>query len=162
MKTYTFILIITVFCFICSCSSKKTADKSTEHTATLSLTATPIVMTPKVAETDTNKVYITAEQMPIFPGGEKEMHRFIYENLKYPEIPEDKLMENLSTTVRFVVSRTGDIKDIEATRPQYKGTILTDSLTQIIKRMPKWTPGKQNGINVNVYISIPLHVSPKR
>jgi protein TonB len=119
-------------------------------------------MAPKIAETDTNKVYITVEQMPIFPGGENEMHKFISENLKYPEIPEDKLMENLSTTVRFVVSRTGDIKDIEATRPQYKGTILTDSLTQLIKRMPRWIPGKQNGINVNVYISIPLHVSPKR
>lgn len=109
-----------------------------------------------------DKVYTVVEQMPSFPGGETELFKFINQNLKYPVIPEDKIMDNLSTKIQFVVTKNGEIKDIKPMKPQYEGTILTDSLTSIIKRMPRWIPGKHNGENVNVYFIIPLHISPKR
>lgn len=111
---------------------------------------------------DQEKIYTVVEQMPSFPGGEAELYKFIIDNLNYPDIPEDKLMYNSQTNIRFVITKTGEIKDIQATRPQYESTILTDSLTSIIKRMPRWIPGKHKGKEVNVYFTIPLHVKLKK
>ncbi len=107
-----------------------------------------------------DSVYVTVEQMPSFPGGEEAMHRFLIENLKYPDIPGEKWVENLRTTLRFTITKTGEIKDIVPVRPQYAGTILTDSLTAVIRKMPKWIPGKHKGKNVDVYFTMPLHISP--
>ena len=125
---YFYIFILSIFLLLC-CSSKKA-----ESTI---LVNNPVNDTITYQNTDTNKVYTVVEQMPVFPGGESEMMRFISENLRYPVIPDDKIMENLRTVVRFTITKTGEIKDIEPTKPQYKGTILTDSLTQLIKRMPR-------------------------
>ncbi|WP_029905224.1 energy transducer TonB [Prevotella sp. 10(H)] len=110
----------------------------------------------------TDTVYTVVEKMPSYPGGEAEMHKFLHENLTYPVIPEDKVMENFSTVVKFTVTKTGEIKDIHPAMEKYKGTILTDSLTAVVKRMPKWIPGKHNGKNVNVYYSLPLRVNLQR
>lgn len=108
-------------------------------------------------ETDT-KVYTVVEQMPSYPGGEAEMHRFIFSNLRIPQIPIEEGIQS-SVVVRFVVDRNGEIKDVQPASERYKGLILTDSLSAVIRRMPKWIPGKQNGINVDVYFTLPLHVN---
>ncbi|MDH6309880.1 hypothetical protein M2451_002251 [Dysgonomonas sp. PFB1-18] len=162
MKSKYLILIATVL--LISCKTNKNTDT---HITPVEETATeaghliqPIIN--NAADVDTTKVYVTAEVMPSFPGGEAEMHRFISENIKYPVIPDDKIMENIRTAVRFTVTRTGEIKDIEPAKDQYKGTILTDSLTSVIKRMPRWIPGKEKGVPVNVYFTMPLHVNLKR
>ncbi len=84
-----------------------------------------------------NKIYTVVEQMPSFPGGETELFKFINQNLKYPVIPEDKILDNLSTKIQFVVTKTGEIKDIKVMKLQYEGTILTDSLISVIRRMPR-------------------------
>lgn len=110
--------------------------------------------------TEDTTIYERVEQMPSFPGGEAEMQKFICNNLKYPLIPDDNSMENFSTSVRFVVTKTGEIKDIVPTRDKYKGRILTDTLTQIIKRMPRWNPAIHEGKKVNVYFTLPLYISP--
>jgi len=151
-----FNLSILFFLVLISCSSKRTESASANEINVINDNL------PEKTNTDTNQVYTFVEQMPSFPGGDSEMHIFIAENLKYPEIPDDIIMDNLKTVVRFTISKTGELRDIEPAKPQYKGTILTDSLTSVIKRMPRWIPGKQNGKNVNVYFTIPLHVSPRR
>lgn len=102
--------------------------------------------------------YSFVEQMPSFPGGEAEMYRFINQNLRLSE--EYYQQMSFSTAIRFVVARTGEIKDIEPAKEKYAGEILTDSLISVIKRMPRWNPGKHNGQAVDVYYTIPLHISP--
>ncbi|MFV0537247.1 MAG: energy transducer TonB [Dysgonomonas sp.] len=49
------------------------------------------------------------------------------------------------TTVRFIVTKTGEIKNVKAIRGD---RIMCDSLVSVIKRMPRWIPGKQNGETV--------------
>ncbi len=111
---------------------------------------------------DTNKVYVFVEQMPIYPGGESEMSNFLANKMKYPVIPDEKLMDNLHSSVRFTVTKRGEIKNIHPTDKKYEGTILTDSLISTIKKMPLWIPGKQNGKEVDVYFTLRMHVSPRR
>lgn len=101
--------------------------------------------------------YRFVEQMPSFPGGEAEMHRFIREHYKYPPTSYEN-GEQGKIIVKFVISKTGEIKDIQA----IEGGVRGDSLVAIIKRMPRWNPGKHNGQAVDVYYTIPLHISPTR
>ncbi|MDR1091844.1 MAG: energy transducer TonB [Prevotella sp.] len=104
-----------------------------------------------------DKPYTVVEQMPSFPGGEAEMQKFIRDNLKYPVVDEESGIHG-RITVRFVVSKTGDIKDIQAIR----GGILCDSLVSVVKRMPRWIPGRQNGEAVDVYFTLPMYINFKR
>lgn len=109
-----------------------------------------------------SKIYTAVEQMPSFPGGDNELAKFVYGNLKLPYVPDSLLVENSSTTLRFIITKDGRIDHIEPYKLQYKGTMLTDSLTAILNRMPRWIPGKHNGKNVDVYYMLPLRISLKR
>lgn len=94
-----------------------------------------------------------ADFMPVFPGGEAEMYKFIAENLNYPAV--DQEMGNQGrATIRFVVSKTGEISNLEL----LKGVSPTcdKEAMRVIKSMPKWIPGKQGGKPVAVYFTIPI------
>lgn len=80
--------------------------------------------------------YSFVEQMPSFPGGEAEMQRFIREHYKYPPTSYEQ-EEQGKIIVKFVISKTGEIKDIQAV----EGGVRCDSLISVIKRMPRWNPG---------------------
>jgi TonB family C-terminal domain len=114
----------------------------------------------KVVEGGTGKgqgkkeeILIGAEQMPQFPGGSTEMYKYIYDNLKYPVVDQEMGIQG-KVTVRFVVTKTGDISGVEL----LKGISPTcdKEAMRVIKGMPKWIPGKQNGTPVAVYFTIPI------
>lgn len=105
-----------------------------------------------------DKIYTVVEQMPSFPGGESEMHRFLSQNLKIPSIPLESGIQGRNV-VRFIVSEKGEINNIEKIRGD---SMVCDSIISVIKRMPRWIPGKQNGKNVNVYYTIPLMINWRR
>lgn len=108
-------------------------------------------------ENDSVRVFATVEQMPSFPGGDTEAMRFVIANLRIPESTvEDRELGDYAA-VRFVVDREGLVKEPEIARGH--GTLLADSLVEIVKRMPRWIPGKQNGREVDVYYTLPLRVS---
>lgn len=101
-----------------------------------------------------NKAFERVEVMPRFAGGESVMQEFIKENLKYPVAAMEK---NISgrVTVRFVVDKDGAINDVKIARgfdPECDAEAV-----RVIKRMPKWEPGKQNGENVPVYFTLPIY-----
>lgn len=111
-----------------------------------------IVAKPK--EPETPPVLMGAEIMPQFPGGNEEMYRFIKDNLKYPVVDQEMGVQG-RVTVRFVVSKTGEISDIQL----MKGISPScdKEAMRVIKSMPKWIPGKQHGNPVNVYFTMPIH-----
>lgn len=98
-------------------------------------------------------VYVTVDKMPEFPGGLNAQQRFIGENLKYPVEAQEKGVEG-RVIVRYVIRSTGDITDIEVIRGVYPS--LDEEVVRIVKAMPKWIPGKQNGKAVDVYYTLPL------
>ncbi len=103
---------------------------------------------------DTIKPFLTVEQMPAYPGGESEMHKFIANNLRYPVISEENGIVG-RVVIRFVVTKTGNITNIEALR----GGHLCDSLISMVRKMPQWIPGRQNGKAVDVYFTLPMHIN---
>jgi protein TonB len=103
------------------------------------------------------KPFVTVEQMPSFPGGESELYKFIGENFRHPVLLRE---EGICTriTARFVVEADGSISNIQLIKGC--GEESQKSIMEMIQKMPKWTPGKQNGKNVAVYytLSINLHI----
>ena len=91
--------------------------------------------------------------MPEFPGGMEALQRFLSRNLKMPG--ED--MEpgtKVPTLVRFVVDKDGTITWIEFEKSG--GKDFDNDVARVIKKMPQWKPGKQNGKNVAVYFKLPV------
>ncbi|NDV78164.1 energy transducer TonB [Dysgonomonas sp. 511] len=96
---------------------------------------------------------ITAEFPPQYPGGTQEMYRYIAETLKYP-VAEQEMGIQGRVTIRFVVSKTGDIKDIQILKGVSPN--CDKEAIRVLKSMPRWIPGKQNGHPVAVYFTIPI------
>lgn len=98
------------------------------------------------------KVYRYVGQMPEFPGGTEQLYRFLGRNTRYPESARRAGIEG-TVYVTFVVRSDGSISNIEIK----KG--LTEDINQevirVIKKMPDWSPGKQNGRAVNVQYILP-------
>lgn len=104
-------------------------------------------------EKDGGDVYLEVEQLPTFPGGDKEMAKFISENMKYP-IKAQEAGIGGKVVVGFVVSKTGEIGEVKLVR-----SIDADcdaEAMRVVKAMPKWIPGKHAGKDVNVIYMLPL------
>lgn len=104
---------------------------------------------------DGNKIFnVGAIQVnPQFPGGEAEMYAFIKKNLNYPTV--DMEMGNQGrVSIRFVVSKTGEITNVQLVKGISPG--CDKEALRVIKSMPRWIPGKQNGEPVNVYFVMPV------
>lgn len=100
-----------------------------------------------------DKPFVTVEQMPSYPGGEKAMQNFIKENLMYPVAAVESKIQG-RVTVRYVVGKDGVIRDIKVVRglsPECDAEAV-----RLVSTMPKWVPGKQNGIAVPVYFTLPI------
>ena len=103
--------------------------------------------------TVTETIFVTAEYPPLFLGGESEMYKYIYDNLKYP-VPDQEMGNQGKVTIRFVVTKTGEIAGVEVLKGVSPG--CDKEAMKVISDMPKWVPGKQNGTPVSVYYTIPI------
>lgn len=104
---------------------------------------------------DGNKIFNvgTIQVNPQFPGGDAEMYEYIRKNLNYPVVDQEMGTQG-RVSIKFVVSKTGEITNVQL----IKGISPTcdKEALRVIKSMPKWIPGKQNGEPVNVYFVIPV------
>lgn len=107
------------------------------------------------AKKNDKDIFVTVEQMPQFPGGEMEMHKFINENLKYPKISQEEALQG-RVTIRFIVTKTGEISDITVVRSI--ASSFDQEVVRVVKAMPKWIPGKQDGKEVDVYFTLPIQI----
>lgn len=97
--------------------------------------------------------YTAVEQMPQFPGGESQLMSFISKNLKYPVIAQENGIQG-RVILRFVVSKTGDIGNVQVLRGIDPS--CDKEAMRVIKMMPRWIPGKQNGNSVSVFFTVPV------
>ncbi|WP_298741618.1 energy transducer TonB [uncultured Chitinophaga sp.] len=112
------------------------------------------LITPKERD-DPDKKWVIVEIMPSFPGGEDGLARYLNNSIRYPHIAAENGIEGL-VVVQFVVDYEGNIKDVKVLSTP-KGGGLEQEATRVIKAMPKWKPGRQNGRNVSVLYSIPVN-----
>jgi periplasmic protein TonB len=102
---------------------------------------------------DDGNAYSVVEDMPEFPGGEEARIKFLSKNLKYPEKAREKSIEG-TVYVQFVVEKDGSLTNIKVKRGIGGG--CDEECLRVVKLMPKWKPGKQNGKEVRVQYMLPI------
>jgi len=111
--------------------------------------------TARAQNTDTpcGKGYQVGEQMPQFPGGQAAMMKFIADSLRYPSVACENRIEG-RVVVQFVVDCEGNILNPLVVRSV--DPLLDREAIRLVKSMPKWIPGRQNGKPVNVVCVVPI------
>ena len=110
--------------------------------------------TRKDTATD-DKVYEVCEQMPIFEGGDAALLKYLRENLKYPDNTKDRGVQG-RLVIGFIVEKDGSLTDVKVLRPV--DIDLDAEVLRVVKGMPKWIPGRQNGKRVRVRYLLPIHI----
>lgn len=95
------------------------------------------------------------EQMPAFPGGEAEMMKYIQKNVQYPQVEKEAGISG-TCYVTFVVEKDGNITDVKILRGVSGGKGCDNEAMRVVKSMPNWKPGKQNGREVRVQFNLPI------
>jgi len=107
----------------------------------------------KVVVAEKEQVFTHVEQMPQFPGGDRAMMEFLQKNMKYPVIAAEQGIEG-TVVLRFVVGKQGEVSDVTVLRSLDPS--CDKEAIRVVKSMPKWIPGKQNGNPVLVYYTLPV------
>lgn len=110
---------------------------------------------PVVAEeSEEDKVFYAVEQQAEFPGGVQAMMKFLNKNIKYPPSAKRMGVEG-KVFVKFIVDKEGGISSIDV----IKGinADLDKEAVRVIKLMPPWKPGKQNGRSVKSQFVLPVY-----
>lgn len=106
-----------------------------------------------IEEPVNEEIFSFVEVMPSFEGGDQELLRYLGDNLKYPKIAMDVNAEG-TVYLQFVVEADGNIAEVTVLRSVFEH--LDQEAIRVIKTMPKWLPGKQNGKSVRVLYTIPI------
>ena len=104
---------------------------------------------PEVA----TKVFDVVEEMPSFPGGNGALMSYLNGNTKYPVVAQENGVQG-KVIISFVVERDGSISDVRVARSVDPS--LDREAQRVVKSMPRWTPGKQNGQTVRVKYTVPV------
>ena len=104
---------------------------------------------PEVA----TKVFDVVEEMPSFPGGQGALMSFLSSNIKYPVVAQENGVQG-RVIVGFVVERDGSITDVKVMRSVDPS--LDREAQRVVRAMPRWKPGKQNGSAVRVKYTVPV------
>lgn len=108
---------------------------------------------PKEIKPDANGIYEVAEDMPQFPGGMSKLLEYISKNMQYPAEAQKQKVQG-RVVVQMVVDAEGNITNpriLQGVNP-----LLDKEALRLMKEMPKWTPGKQNGKAVAVKYTLPV------
>lgn len=118
----------------------------------------PPVKTPKpeavIAEIEKiEEPFITVEQAPTFAGGMSEMYKFLSKNLKYPAAAQRANVQG-KVFLSFIVEKDGSITDVSTIKGIGFG--CDEEAERVLKLMPKWIAGMQNGRAVRVRFTMPV------
>ncbi|MBL7964246.1 MAG: energy transducer TonB [Flavobacteriales bacterium] len=104
------------------------------------------------------QIFTIVEKMPTFPGGEKEMFKFLAKVQEYPQMAVDAGIQG-TVYVTFVVDKDGKVKDIKVLRGLGGG--LDEAAVRMVSKMPPWEPGMQRGKPVKVQYNLPVRFTLK-
>ena len=117
------------------------------------LKAKEVIAQPEPPKEEETKVFDVVEVMPSFPGGQGALFEWLSKNIKYPVVAEENGVQG-RVIVPFVVERNGSITDVQVVKSVDPS--LDKEAVRVVKAMPHWIPGKQNGSAVRVKFTVPV------
>jgi periplasmic protein TonB len=101
----------------------------------------------------TKDSFAIVEQMPTYPGGTNALYKFISKKIKYPTKARRLGVEG-KVFLNFTVDKDGSVTNIQVIRGIGSG--CDEESIRILKKIPKWNPGKQRGRAVKVQMTLPI------
>ena len=99
------------------------------------------------------EIFQAVEQQAEFPGGQAALMKWLSQNIRYPEQAAANDIQG-RVIVKFVVEKDGSIGATEILKGVDKD--LDREALRVVKKMPKWQPGKNNGVAVRSYFNLPV------
>lgn len=96
---------------------------------------------------------------PQYPGGRKELLKYMEENMRYPDSMRDLDMEG-EVVVEFYVERNGVISGVSVVKSVSKE--FDDEAIRLTRNMPRWIPGRKNGALVRYKMTMPINFKIKK
>ena len=127
--------------------------KNTEYSVDRSGKTEAVNKEKKPVDDTLKKNYSIVEEMPKFPGGDEGLMQFLKKNIHYPVSAKENGIQGVSY-ISFVVKKTGLVDDVFVTRSS--SPVLDKEALRVVKEMPGWVPGKQDGKTVNVQFTLPV------
>lgn len=116
-----------------------------------------VAQSDQVKKSDANiedKIYSIVEHDPEFPGGWEGLYQWLATNVKYPEHAKENGIEG-RVLVKFVIEKDGSVSDVRiASSPNEE---LSEEAVRVVRAMPKWKAGRQNGKKVRVQYTLPIN-----
>ena len=106
-----------------------------------------------IVDPESTEVFDVVQQMPSFPGGDRKLMEYLAENTRYPKEFEESCIHG-RVIVTLVIEKDGSITNVKVVRSL--DPRLDEEAVRIVSSMPKWYPGKQNGVTVRVRYIIPV------
>ena len=143
MKKLLFIsFIIFLFAEVVSAQSKDTLRKTSNKDT--------------VSKNNDDKIYTICSEPPSFSGGDEKMYKWLGENIKYPFDAINKQISGV-VIIHFVIEKDGSISSPEVLKGIGGG--CDEEALRVVKIMPKWKYGKNNGNIVRVAFNLPIKFS---
>lgn len=102
------------------------------------------------------EIFVVVENMPVYPGGDAALFKFIYENIQYPPEAKEQGIQG-KVILRFVITSDGAVEDVTVVRGIHP--LLDAEAVRVMSILPDWTPGTQGGKPVNIWYSVPISFS---
>ena len=125
-------------------------DRMNFQTAVNEVVVEKPVETPKEV---TQEVFTSVEQMPQFPGGDEALMKFLSSHINYPPMAAENNVQG-KVILQFVVGKDGRVGEVKIARSVDKD--LDKEAMRVVKSLPKFIPGRQNGQAVPVWYSLPV------
>jgi protein TonB len=109
-----------------------------------------------VVEEKAPEIFTVVEEMPEFPGGPMEMMKYIQKNIQYPQMAKEAGLSG-KCFLKFVVNGNGNISDVQVLKGVPGCQECDKEAIRVVKSMPNWKPGKQNGRSVPVFFNLPIN-----
>jgi protein TonB len=120
--------------------------------------AVEVVTEEVTTDVDAAEPFVVVEEMPMFPGGETELLKYIMEHTQYPEVAKENNIQG-KVIVRFCVTSKGGVDKVEILKgvdPE-----LDKEAIRVVKTLPTFKPGKQGGKPVPVWYMVPINFTLK-
>ncbi len=98
--------------------------------------------------------HFSYEEIPEFPDGAKGLMKYLQTNMQYPTSSKEEGISG-KVYVKFIIETDGSVTKAEVLRGINEE--LNNEALRLVRNMPKWSPGKQDGEPVRVYFNLPIY-----
>lgn len=135
---------------------KDNRDATDARNVTKPMKEEPVKQKPverPVKKTEPEEVFRSVDQMPQFPGGDAALMKYLSSHIQYPAMAAENNVQG-KVILQFVVEKDGSVGEVKVARSVDKD--LDKEAVRVVKTLPRFTPGRQNGQVVRVWYTLPV------